>query len=251
MNKSSLESLEEFITKLIFLQHIDFSENNISEISTELINRWRYLRTANLSKNQISTVPKGIRNMQHLGKLDLRKLFHPFFFKYFSQIWINSKVSINSPNLTKISKFFELLQSSSWIIIPFRLAPRISANWSLFGLLICRTMRLKSFLLSSLILSGTILIQNFYQFSSSLHILKATNNKITVFPENLQHLRLQEINLSDNEITELPAAIRNVSPPLELFLKILRWKRCEKWTCKTTRLNSFLIRLKKWQAWEF
>ena len=86
LNKWSLESLEEFITKLIFLQHIDFSENNISEISTELINRWRYLRTANLSKNQISTLPKGIRNMQHLGKLDLRKLFHPFFFKYFSQI---------------------------------------------------------------------------------------------------------------------------------------------------------------------
>ena len=74
MLKFFLETLDEFITKLIFLKHIDFSENNISEISTELINRWRYLRTANLSKNQLATIPKGIRNMQHLGKLDLRKL---------------------------------------------------------------------------------------------------------------------------------------------------------------------------------
>merc|ERR1719402_2047138 len=66
-----LESVDEYIGALLDLKYVNLRENNISEIPEGVLNKWRYVRVLDLAHNQITSLPKQLRAMQHLGELNL------------------------------------------------------------------------------------------------------------------------------------------------------------------------------------
>ena len=58
MSDVKMEEIDEFIGSLLNLQHVDLSKNNLEEIPGEVMNKWRYLRSLNLSHNSLSGLPK-------------------------------------------------------------------------------------------------------------------------------------------------------------------------------------------------
>jgi len=178
MANVGLEAIDEHLAALLDLKYINFRENSLEEIPDSVLNKWRYVRFLDLSHNKINSLPKQIRSMQHLGELDLSFNLFEEFDPNFLQLRGLRKFRFSNNSLSKTPDNFGDMVS-------------------------LRTLDLSNNQLTEFPSKNIDVL-------SSLKELDVSDNQIEQFPEQFEFLHLENVNMANNNIIELPSTIRNM-----------------------------------------
>ncbi len=225
LGQNQLTEIPEEIESLTRLEKLLLYSNNLQSIPST-IGKLKKLKGLSLRNNQLYTLPGEVKNLKNLRWINLENNeFHilPIALEELTNLPSQNILSTGNPItaldkeqaqlLLKILSKYPQLENQGWDIT------RDPKDWNGINTKddfdYIETNKIQKLSISGNFI--TTIPQEIFQIST-IGILRVTNTSITKVPKEIENLRLYDLDLSNNALTELPYSIRNLTSILYLRL---------------------------------